>query len=302
MRNSENQVNAFLTNTIFKDPRHFQILALSSVLVMGLFLRAFAISPAQITAIAVAALSAQYLGSFMTATRFDPRSALVTTLSLSLLLRADGVTPLVIAALVGVGSKFMFRIHNKHIFNPANAGIVALLLLSQGPMLDAAWTTPGQWGTALWFAMLIAGAGLFVTYRAARFDVPLVFLAAFATLIIARALWLGDPLSIPLLRLQNGALILFAFFMISDPKTTPDGAIARAVFAASAALIAYVMTYHFYITDGLFYALAIVCVARPILEMFNPAPRYNWGDSVRAPTLPRNPLRRAPHPHSLPAE
>ncbi|WDI30595.1 RnfABCDGE type electron transport complex subunit D [Hyphococcus flavus] len=277
---------------------------MSAVLAFGLAMRAFAITPIQVASIATAALFAQYLGSVMTATRFDPRSALVTTLSLSLLLRADGVTPLIIAALIGVGSKFMFRIHNKHIFNPANAGIVALLLLSEGPLLNAAWTTPGQWGTALWFAMLLAGAGLFVTYRAARFDVPLIFLGAFAALIFVRAIWLGDPLAIPLLRLQNGALILFAFFMISDPKTTPDGSIARAVFSVSAALIAYVLTYHFYIADGLFYALAIVCIARPFLELFDPSPRYQWGDPVSTPKLriPEKSRRTEPAPHLYPAE
>lgn len=297
-------VSAILNRLLFKDARHYQILTLAAVLAFGLAMRAFAISPLQIGAIAAAALAAQYLGSFMTATRFDPRSALITALSLSLLLRADGVTPLIIAALIGVGSKFMFRIHDKHIFNPANAGIVALLLLSEGPLLDAVWTTPGQWGTALWFAMLLAGAGLFVTYRAARFDVPLIFLGAFAVLIFARALWLGDPLSIPFLRLQNGALILFAFFMISDPKTTPDGAVARAVFAASAALIAYILTYHFYIADGLFYALAIVCIARPLLEAFNPAKRYQWGDPVSPLSLPARlkHKRKEPAPQALPAE
>ena len=69
-------------------------MALAAILAAGLALRAFAITPAQIAGIGAAALLAQYLGSLMTATRFDPRSALVTTLSLSLLLRADGMTPL----------------------------------------------------------------------------------------------------------------------------------------------------------------------------------------------------------------
>ena len=47
---------------------------------------------------------------------------------------------------------------------------------------------------------------------------------AYGLLLIGRALWLGDPLSIPLHQLQNGALLIFAFFMISDPKTTPNTA------------------------------------------------------------------------------
>jgi len=117
-------------------------------------------------------------------------------------------------------------------------------------------------------------------------DVPMIFLGAYAALIFGRALWLGDPLSIPLLRLENGALILFAFFMISDPKTTPDGSIARAAFSVGAALIAYALTYHFYIQDGLFYALAIMCLIRPTMEFFNPAPHYQWGDHP-TPIIPQ---------------
>ena len=261
-------------NAFLKDPRHYQIITLSTLLAFGVIARAFDVSYLQIIATVSAALTAQFVGGFMTATRLDPRSAFITSLSLCLLLRSDGIAPMAIAAFIAVGSKFLLRIDHKHVFNPANVGIVALLLLSQGPMLNVAWTTPGQWGAALWFAALLAGAGLFVTYRSARFDVPLIFLGVFAALIFGRAIWLGDPLSIPLLRLQNGALILFAFFMISDPKTTPDGAIARAMFATLAALLAFVLTYNFHMADGLFYALAIACIARPALERFNPAPRY----------------------------
>lgn len=285
-------IRRFLTG----DPRHYQIATLGALLIFGWASGAFEVSAAQFAGVALAACAAQAVGSFLIASRTDLRSALVTALSLTLLLRADGVAPLMIAAALAVGSKFALRLNDKHIFNPANFAIVAMTLAT-----DAVWTTPGQWGTALWFAALLAGAGLFVTFRAARIDVPIIFLATFAALLIGRAFWLGDPLAIPMLRLQNGALILFAFFMISDPKTTPDGTGARAVFAAAAALLAYAMTFHFFIVDGLFYALAIVCLFRPALEWLDPAPRYRWGDALilPAPGLPRlamrAPRRRAPH-------
>ena len=283
-----------------KDPRHYQIATLSALLAFGVTTRAFDISPLQIAAILVTALSVQFLGSFMTAVRFEPRSALITTLSLSLLLRADALAPLMIAAALAIGSKFTLRLYGKHVFNPANIGIVALLILSATIMPDAAWTTPGQWGTALWLAAALAGAGMLVTYRASRIDVPLIFLGTFAALIIIRALWLGDPLAIPMLRLQNGTLVLFAFFMISDPKTTPDGAMARAFFASAAAFIAYVMSYHFFMSDGIFYALAIMCLLRPLIEALDPAPHYRWGDRVSRPLF----LARLfnPRAHPLPAE
>lgn len=289
----------FLNNKYLKDPRHYQILTLSTLLGFGWSAGAFEISAAQFIAIIAAACSVQAIGSFLIATRPDYRSALVTSLSLSLLLRADDIWPLALAAALAIGSKFALRLNDKHIFNPANFAIVAMLTFS-----GAVWTTPGQWGTAVWFAALLAGAGMFVTYRAARFDVPLIFLGVFAALLFARALYLGDPLAIPLLRLQNGALILFAFFMISDPKTTPDGSWARAAFAIGAAALTYVMTFHMFMTDGLFYSLAIMCLIRPALEWLNPSRRYQWGDKVALPRmqLPFTRKKPAPSKHPLPAE
>jgi len=262
-----------------QDPRIFQIIALSCLLAFCLTARSFEIPFTNILAIFVATLATQWLGSLINAIPFDPKSPLITALSLTLLLRADNPWPLALAATIAIGSKFTLRLNGKHLFNPANAGIVFMLLI-----FDAAWTTPGQWGTAMWFAGLLAGIGFFITYRAARLDVPLVFLTIFALLLFGRAIWLGDPITIPLLRLQNGALILFAFFMISDPMTTPDGRIARALFAASTALAAFIFTFNFHLSDGIFYALALICFIRPLIEFFDPAPAYRWV----TPSLPKH--------------
>lgn len=278
-----------------RDARYFQSFGQISILTIGIVVLGFQITLIQIAAMLATCLVAQWLGSTLNAVRFDWRGAVITTASLSLLLRSDAVWPLMLAAAIGIGSKFALRLNNKHIFNPANAGIVAMILLS-----DAAWTAPGEWGSTLWFASIIAAAGSIVTWRANRFDVPLIFLGTFATLLFGRALYLGDPLSIPLLRLMNGELILFAFFMISDPKTTPDGPIWRALFSAAAALIAYILTFHFYITDGLFYSLAIICLVRPLIELFDLAPRYQWSD--RARPLPAFRLARRPRARAVPAE
>src|SRR5256885_429998 len=75
--------------------------------------------------------------------------------------------------------------------------------------------------------------------RAARDDVTVTFRACYAALLVGRSLWLGEPLAIPLHRLESGALVLFAFFMISDPKTTPDSRAGRVLFAALVALGAH---------------------------------------------------------------
>jgi Na+-translocating ferredoxin:NAD+ oxidoreductase RnfD subunit len=64
-----------------------------------------------------------------------------------------------------------------------------------------------------------------------RADVTLAFLASWLSILFGRSLWLGEPLAIPIHRLQNGALLIFAFFMIPDPKTTPNSRTGRIVFA-----------------------------------------------------------------------
>jgi len=119
------------------------------------------------------------------------------------------------------------RIGRKHVFNPTNVAVVVMLLVS-----DRVWVSPGQWGSVAWFAFLMACAGSLVVTRAARADVTLAFLAVWVLLVAGRSWWLGEPTSIPLHRFQSGALLLFAFFMISDPKTTPDSRAGRLIFAA----------------------------------------------------------------------
>ncbi|MGF1543963.1 MAG: RnfABCDGE type electron transport complex subunit D [Parvularculaceae bacterium] len=265
------------------DPRLFQIAALSSLLAFGVGARAFDVSGVDFFAALAGALLAQRVGTFAFAAPFEVRSALITALSVTLLLRADGLAPIFIAALAAVASKFLLRARGKHIFNPANFGVVAALLLAE-PLGASAWTTPGQWGSGLILATALAGAGAIVTSRASRLDAPVIFLGAFAAMIYARAVWLGDPLTIPTLRLQSGALILFAFFMISDPKTTPDAPRSRAAFLVFVAALAYAGAYWLHEPDAAFYALAIASLIRPAFEAFDRAPSYAWPQAPRVPS------------------
>src|SRR5262249_23931105 len=155
---------------------------------------------------------------------FDPRSALISGLSLCLLLRTNSLLLAVDAAIVAIGSKFVVKVGGKHIFNPTNVAIVALIATT-----GQAWVPPGQWGDVACFGFVVASLGGLVVTGAARGDGTFAFIAGWMVLLLGRSLWLGEPLSIPLHRLENGALLLFTFFMISDPKTTPDSRIGRIV-------------------------------------------------------------------------
>jgi Na+-translocating ferredoxin:NAD+ oxidoreductase RnfD subunit len=136
--------------------------------------------------------------------------------------------------------------------------------------------SPGQWGSLAVFAFLLASAGGLVVNRAARADVTWTFLGAWVGLLLARTLWLGDPLEIPLHRLQNGALVLFSFFMISDPRTTPDSRAGRVLFAALVALGAYGLQFKLFWTNALLWSLCACSILVPLIDRLLPGPRYQW--------------------------
>ena len=255
------------------DARWYQLGGQAAILALGLSVREFEISGAQIAAIAAAAMATQWAGSALNAVRFEWKSAAITTLSLSLLLRSDAYWPLMLAAVIAIGSKFVFRLGGRHVFNPANIAIVSMLTFFG----DRAWTTHGAWADMFWFALFIAAAGAVICRKASRLDVPLVFLGATAALLFGRALYLGDPLGIPLLRLHNGELILFAFFMLTDPRTTPDRLATRIGFTVAAAVLAYILQYHYFVTDGLFYAAFALAFVRPLMDLAAPGRRFEWG-------------------------
>ncbi len=218
------------------------------------------------------ALVTQLLFSKAFVIAYDFRSPLITALSLSMLLRTNELWIYLLAVIAAIASKFLLRIRGKHIFNPANIGIVLVLLLFS----DVAWVSPGQWGSALWLAALLCFLSFLVLFKIPYRDMALLFLCFWSGLLFMRALWLGDPLSIPLHQLQSGALLIFAFFMISDPKTIPDTLKGRIVFALSVAVLAYILTFTFRIRESLFYALAILCIFRPIIDYIWAGRIYHW--------------------------
>ena len=83
-------------------------------------------------------------------------------------------------------------------------------------------------------------------------------------------------MAIPLHRLENGALVLFAFFMISDPRTTPNSRAGRLLFAALVALGAYTVQFWLFRTNGLLWSLAVCSLAVPFLDRVLPGTRYQW--------------------------
>jgi Na+-transporting NADH:ubiquinone oxidoreductase subunit NqrB len=245
---------------------------LTSLLAFGITALDFGIHWQNALVIMVTAQAVQYFGTrIFELPRFDPLSALITSLSLTLLLRTDLVLLAALAAVIAIGSKFVLRVRGKHVFNPANVALVAMM-----PISDQAWVSAGQWGSAALGAFTLSCLGFLVLTRARRAETTIAFLAFFGALLLGRALWLGDPLSIPLHQLQNGALLIFAFFMISDPKTTPDAPVGRVLYAGVVASVAFIIQFIYFVPNGPIIALTLSAPLVPVIDALLQGSHYQW--------------------------
>ena len=264
---------------LLRDARLFQIAFLATLLSVGAFARDFALLPAQMALAFAAGLATQSL--WIRALKIEHRgvlSAVITCFGLSILLRADSLWVHPLAACVAISSKFALRVHGRHVYNPANFGVMFALLA-----LPGAWMSPGQWGQDVAFAALFVALGGTVVQRARRVDVAWVFLAAYAALLALRVIVLGQPWTILVNQLANGGLLLFAFFMISDPMTIPNRHGARVGYAILVALVAFAWHFALFRPNGLVWALFLCTPLVPLIDRLWPGERFEW----RAPPLLR---------------
>jgi Na+-transporting NADH:ubiquinone oxidoreductase subunit NqrB len=255
---------------------------LSALLGYGVFGLQFGLGWSHIAAVIGVALAAQLVCTRLWKLRaFDPLSALISGIGLCTLLRTNGVAPAMLAAALAIASKFILRWRGKHLYNPTNLALVVMLISGTG------WISPGQYGHVAFVALLIVCMGLMVVSRAARSDVTLAFLGGYAAILFGRSLWLGEPLTIPIHRLQSGLLLQFSFNMISDPRTTPDSRAGRLLFGALVALGAGVVQFVLFRTNGPVWSLAACTLVVPLLDRWLPGPRHQWKPvPAMAGTLP----------------
>jgi enediyne biosynthesis protein E5 len=264
------------------DPRIYQIASLTGLLVYGLGWLQFDIGWIQAALTLSGVLAVQWTCTrICKLPKFELKSALISGLSLCLLLRTNSLWLVAIGVTITIGSKFIIRWRGKHLFNPTNLGLVAMLLVTDGRV----WVSPGQWGNVAYFGFLMACLGGLVVNRAARTDVTVAFLAFYVALVFGRSIYLGEPMAIPLHRLQSGALLLFAFFMVSDPKTTPDSRIGRILFAGLVAFGGWYVQFRLFGTNGLLWSLAVCSLLVPLIDLMLPGTRYVWGRRTSASSL-----------------
>jgi len=266
------------------DARWFQLLFLVSFLALGALARDFALTWPQVLLTFASALLTQAAWQWRLNLPGKKAwtgylSALVSSLGLCILVRADNAWVHPLLASVAMSSKYLIRsgpaARKSHFLNPAN-----LAAFAAWAWLPGAWLSPGQWGAdslaALWFMAL----GGLVTQRIGRWDVSLSFLLAWA-LLLALRLWGLDYAWNPgaamwLQQVSNGVVLLFAFFMISDPMTTPQRRSVRIGYAVLVAVGAFVWQYLLFRPHGLIVVLFLASWLVPLCNRFWPEVRFAW--------------------------
>ncbi len=255
-----------------KDARLWQILFLATLLTFGVLARDFTLKPEQMALAFAAGLATQAF--WLRAKRLPQKgylSAIVTCFGLSILLRSDTLWAHPLAACLALSAKFLIRVNGKHLYNPANLGVIIATTL-----LPGTWTSPGQWGDELAAAVWFVALGGVVTERARRWDISWIFLGAWLGLCALRVVWLGQPWAVWAHQLGSGALLLFAFFMISDPMTIPNRRSARVAYALIVATGAFLWQYALFRPNALVWALFLATPLVPLLDRQWPGERFAW--------------------------
>ena len=199
-------------------------------------------------------------------------SVLISAMSLCLLLKTNAWTASLLATLLTVASKYWFRYRQKHIFNPSAFGIVATIVLT-----NDAWLSPAQWGSSALIFFFVLTLGTIVVTRVQKLDVSLAFLITFVGLLYWRQVaYLGWPLDHFLHSISTGSLLLFSFFMISDPRTSPDHPFARVVWAVLIAGVAFYLTVFQWQNNTAIWVLTAAAPLVPLLDRIFQANRFQW--------------------------
>ena len=276
-----------------RDPRLRLALVISSLQVLGQVALGFDVSIAQILACLLACgLVEVAVVWYRTRALAWPASALLTGNSVAFLLRAPGTLHgdwwslhglpyFLLAAVGGLASKWLLRAGGRHFFNPSNLGLVAVLLLVRPPAVapQFLWWGPSlSWPVLLALAVIVGG-GLWILRPLGLLPMVAAYLGVFWVGVAAiagsgacfSAVWSPAPVCHEAYWLDvalSPELLVFVFFMISDPQTAPRSPRGRLAFGALVALAALALMAfqpsEFGVKVAILAGLTLVCALAPL--------------------------------------
>ena len=265
--------------TFFQDARHYQLLFLSTFLMYGLTQLDWDTRWQEIATLFVVALALHTIFIFFFKLPWDNlKSTLISCLSLSILFKADHLLWYGVAATVMVLSKFIVIHQGKHFVNPANFAIMSTILLS-----GHAWISPGQWGAQTQLIFLIGALGFWVSSRVQRMDVALAFFFTFLALQTYRTiLYLHWPVDHLMQQFSTGSLLLFTFFMITDPVPSPKHATMRLLWGMGIGCTSFILANYYFVQGAPLWALFGFSFVTPIINILFKGETFQWKPLAKA--------------------
>ena len=189
-------------------------------------------------------------------------SAYVSGISVGILVRSPAFWPYALCSAISITSKYVLRIRGRHIWNPTNFGVVAMLVL-------AADTVAGlsvQWGNTLLPMVFVWAFGTVILRMVDRLHITVVYVVSFLALAALRAAITGHPLLSELAPITGPRYQLYIFFMITDPKTTVHAKWAQSLVAFLVAAVEAVFRLMQFVYAP-FYALFLVGPIANLIEI-----------------------------------
>jgi Na+-translocating ferredoxin:NAD+ oxidoreductase RnfD subunit len=143
-------------------------------------------------------------------------SSYISGISVGILVRSPWIWPYVLCSMIAITSKYVLRYKGRHLWNPSNLGIVAMLVVA--PQFVA--TLSIQWGNSIWPMIAIWTLGSLIIYRLKRLHICATYVLSFFVFAYWRSFIVHDSFASEVAPITGPMYQLFIFFMITDPKTT----------------------------------------------------------------------------------
>lgn len=206
-------------------------------------------------------------------------SAYISGISVGILIRTPLYWPFAVASLLTITSKYVLRFRGRHLWNPSNFGICAMLFLAP----HAVAPLSVQWGNNLWPMLVIWILGSVIIWRIRRFHICATYVAGFLLFAFVRTLFTGDSFLAEVSPITGPMYQLFVFFMITDPKTTVSSKWGQSAVAFAIAFVEMLFRLG-EVVHAPFYALFVVGPIALLIEMWREGRLVGEkGDAVGAP-------------------
>jgi Na+-translocating ferredoxin:NAD+ oxidoreductase RnfD subunit len=213
-------------------------------------------------AIVVAIALELVLGRIFYGKWVHPASAYITGISVGILIRSPAYWPYALCSAISITSKYVLRVKGRHLWNPSNFGISAMLFLAG----ETVGSLSIQWGNYLWPMLVIWALGALIIWRLRRFHITATYVLAFLAYAWLRSAITGSPWQSEIAPITGPMYQLFIFFMITDPKTTVRSKTGQCVVAFAVASLEMVLRLAQNVYAP-YYALFIVGPAALLIEM-----------------------------------